>query len=94
MSGAAVRYLIELRDGRRPVDLYLHAFEDDERRDAGTSWNADARRALRFKSKADADAYIFAHVDHDAVAAPFTAAELVGDADQVFEDEVADLSAC
>ena len=88
MSIAPTLWLVELRDSYKPVGLYLHAFEDDRRRDAGSRWLADPIGALRFKSKAAADTFIFDHVHEDAVAAPFAPAELVAGPDHISEVEI------
>ena len=96
MSLDPVRYVVELRTGGRPVGFYLHAFEreDEAGRDAGTLWHRDVTRALRFSTRAKADAFIFDEVAEDAVASPIAASELVRGPHPVSDDEVDDLAVC
>ena len=96
MSVVPTRYVIELRNGSRPVGLYLHVYDaalgDDVDAESGTSWSRDPTLALRFSRKSAADAYIRDHVDLDAVSIPVRADELVRGPNHVSDDEVDDLA--
>ena len=92
MSVVPTRFLVELRDGGRPIGLYLHVHEDDAGND-DVVFSSEVTRALRFPTKARADDYIRSRVGFDAVAAPFPADELVRHVDQVSKGEVSDPAA-
>lgn len=83
MNLAATRWLIGLSN-TLPEPLFLHVFDDDSH-----DWLPEKTRALRFASKYEAERFASAHLNCAFLASEHPAAEVVGAADQVPEDEAA-----